>query len=212
MSKTYSIKEMYFTIQGEGRHTGRAAVFCRFTGCNLWTGLEKDRDQAICNFCDTDFRGVDGRGGGKYDAKRLAQAVADLWVDHQQGKPFVVCTGGEPLLQLDTSLVDAFHQQGLEVAIETNGTLKAPANIDWICVSPKPTEGWTLQSGNELKLVFPQMNMDPSLFADWQFDHFYLQPMDGPDLTENTRKTVEYCLKHPQWSLSLQTHKYIGIP
>ena len=212
MSKKYSIKELYLTIQGEGRHTGRAAVFCRFTGCNLWTGLEKDREQAICNFCDTDFRGTDGPNGGQYDAKALAEAVAGLWINMQRGKPYVVCTGGEPLLQLDAPLIEAFHQEGFEVAIETNGTLSAPADIDWICVSPKPTAKWTLQRGDELKLVFPQLDMDPSQFIDWQFSHFYLQPMDGPDVAKNTQKTIEYCLKHPQWMLSLQTHKYTGIP
>lgn len=212
MSKTYSIKEIYLTIQGEGRQVGRAAVFCRFTGCNLWTGLEKDRDSAICNFCDTDFRGMDGPNGGQYSAGDLAQAVGDLWPNDKDGKPYVVCTGGEPLLQLDASLVDAFHDQGFEVAIETNGTLEAPTNIDWICMSPKPTGEWKLRAGDELKLVFPQAGMDPQQFLHFDFDHFLLQPMDGPLLAENTKKTISYCLDHPRWMVSLQTHKYAGIP
>jgi len=212
MSKIYSIKEIYLTIQGEGRQAGRAAVFCRFTGCNLWTGLEKDRDSAICNFCDTDFRGMDGPNGGQYSAPDLAQAVANLWPNTRNGKPYVVCTGGEPLLQLDVSLVDAFHERGFEVAIETNGTLAAPSNVDWICMSPKPTGQWQLRTGHELKLVFPQEGMDPEQFQDFEFDHFLLQPMDGPHLEENTKKTIAYCMAHPQWMVSLQTHKYAGIP
>ena len=208
----YSVKEIFFTLQGEGFHTGRPAVFCRFSGCNLWTGREADRAQAVCKFCDTDFFGI-GPDGGKFaTADDLAQRVADEWKGASTA--FVVCTGGEPLLQLDAPLIDAFHKHGFQVAIETNGTLPAPPGIDWICVSPKASAPLTLTSGDELKLVYPQVEPEaqPERFTRLDFKHFSLQPMDGPSLAENTRRSVEYCLSHPQWRLSIQTHKYLGIP
>jgi 7-carboxy-7-deazaguanine synthase (Cx14CxxC type) len=209
----YSVKEIYYTLQGEGAHTGRAAVFCRFSGCNLWTGREKDRDAAICKFCDTDFVGTDGPGGGWFDsAEGLARAVAAAWIDSSfSASPFVVCTGGEPLLQLDSKLVAQFHYHGFKVAIETNGTMLSPSNIDWVCVSPKAGPNLVLNSGDELKLVFPQAGAEPHLFEQLEFKHFFLQPMDGPELDNNTRLAVEYCLEHLKWRLSLQTHKLIGI-
>lgn len=210
--KRYKVKEIYYTLQGEGAQAGRPAVFCRFTGCNLWSGREEDRSTAICQFCDTDFVGTDGLNGGRYMAAELARKVRSLWPDVPGGQPYVVCTGGEPLLQLDEPLVEAFHQEGIEVAIETNGTLLPPPGIDWICMSPKAGSEWALRSGHELKLVFPQPGAEPELFAGWDFDHFYLQPMDGPLRELNTRLAIEYCLQHPQWRLSVQTHKYIGIP
>ena len=200
---TYKIKEVFYTLQGEGRNTGRAAVFCRFAYCNLWTGREKDRHRAICQFCDTDFADTNGLNGGKYTAGNLAELVASMG-------QFVVCTGGEPLLQMNESLVQAFHSVALEIAVETNGTKLPPPGLDWICVSPKANAPLVLTSGNELKLVYPQA--DPAIYEDLDFRWFYLQPMDGPDLAENTRKAVEYCLAHPRWRLSLQTHKYLGIP
>ncbi|MCB0706777.1 MAG: 7-carboxy-7-deazaguanine synthase [Saprospiraceae bacterium] len=209
--KKYKVKEIYYTLQGEGAHTGRPAVFCRFTGCNLWSGREEDRDKAICQFCDTDFIGTDGVAGGRYSATELASKVLSLWPDELPGKPYVVCTGGEPLLQLDELLVDAFHQLHLEIGVETNGTILPPAGIDWICVSPKAGSELILQKGNELKLVFPQAAAMPPLYEALDFEHFYLQPMDGLSAKENTKRTVEYCLQHPQWRLSLQTHKFIGI-
>ena len=212
----YRVKELFYTLQGEGRNAGRAAVFCRFTGCNLWSGREEDRSTAQCRFCDTDFVGTDGPGGGTFaDAGLLASAAAALWQVNAaagSGRPFVVFTGGEPLLQLDEPLVAAIHRAGFEIAIETNGTRIAPPGIDWICVSPKAGAEFVLRSGNEIKLVFPQAGVDPSQFAALEFDHFYLQPMDGPDLPRNTRLAVEYCLGHPQWRLSLQSHKILGIP
>ncbi len=210
--KHYIVKEIYYTLQGEGYHTGRPAVFCRFTGCNLWSGREADRHQAICRFCDTDFVGTDGPNGGRYSLDDLAFRVASLWPDLAAGKPLLVCTGGEPLLQLDPLLIEAFHHYGLEVAVETNGTISAPANIDWICVSPKADTEIVQQTGNELKLVYPQHGFEPALFEAWAFEHFFLQPKDGPDRAENVIKTIDYCLEHPRWRLSLQSHKLIGIP
>ena len=212
---TYSIKEIFYTLQGEGAQVGRPAVFCRFTGCNLWSGREEDRSEAICQFCDTDFIGTDGPGGGKFeDAGSLVQAVKSKWPNKGDSRvhPYVVCTGGEPLLQLDTNLVDAFHEEGIEVAIETNGTCEAPAGIDWICVSPKADAEIVIQNGDELKLVFPQETALPDRFKHLDFDHFFLQPMDGPDLAANTHKAVEYCKSNPRWRLSLQIHKVLGIP
>lgn len=212
MQKTYTIKEIFFTFQGEGMQTGRPAVFCRFSGCNLWTGLEKDRASATCNFCDTDFRGTDGTEGGKYHAESLAQKVAELWPHDDRGsRRYVVCTGGEPLLQLDKELIDAFHVQGFEVAIETNGTRKAPEGLDWICMSPKPNTDLKLISGDEIKLVYPQPALTPEQFSHLDFRYFFLQPMDGPDLVKNTQMTLNYCRNHPQWRVSIQTHKYVGI-
>ncbi len=208
----YKIKEIYYTLQGEGAHTGRAAVFCRFTGCNLWSGREEDRAKAICQFCDTDFWGTDGLNGGRYSATELAEKVFSLWGQKGQGKPYVVCTGGEPLLQLDKKMVDAFHAQGLEVAIETNGTIEVPEGIDWICVSPKANTEIIVTKGNELKLVFPQLNAEPALFQDLAFENFFLQPMDNASQATNTQACVQYCLEHPQWRLSLQTHKMLNIP
>ena len=213
---TYTVKEIYYTLQGEGANTGRAAVFCRFAGCNLWSGHEKDRNSAICSFCDTDFVGTDGPGGGHFTtANELATAVANVWREssHQAAvKPLVVCTGGEPLLQLDESLVAAFHDEGFEIAIETNGTRLPPSGVDWICVSPKAGSELVLLSGNELKLVFPQEGADPEQFESLKFKHFFLQPMDGPARDAHTKLAIQYCLEHPQWRLSLQTHKLLGIP
>lgn len=206
----YTVKEIFYTLQGEGAHAGRAAVFCRFSGCNLWTGREQDRETAVCSFCDTDFVGV-GPDGGKFaTADELAAAVAERW-PATQGRPFVVCTGGEPLLQLDSAAVSALHARGFEVAVESNGTRPAPAELDWICVSPKAEAEVVLTSGDELKLVYPQETAPPEKFAALDFDHFFLQPMDGPDVERNTRLALEYCLAHPRWRLSLQTHKLLGI-
>lgn len=210
---TYSVKEIYYTLQGEGGQAGRAAVFCRFAGCNLWSGREEDRATATCRFCDTDFVGVDGEGGGKFtDAATLARAVAAWWPAGAAGKRLVLCTGGEPLLQLDEPLVSAFHAERFEVAVETNGTCAAPKGLDWICVSPKAGVPLALVAGDELKLVFPQEGAPPEAFEDLEFRHFFLQPMDGPQREANTRLAVEYCKAHPRWRLSLQTHKLIGIP
>lgn len=211
---TYSVKEIYYTLQGEGAQTGRAAVFCRFAGCNLWSGLERDRTSATCQFCDTDFAGTDGERGGKYrTAGALARAVAACWPrEDRGGKRLVVCTGGEPLLQLDEALVGAFHEERFEVAVETNGTQRAPRGVDWICVSPKAGAPLVLDSGDELKLVFPQEDAPPEAFERLHFRHFFLQPMDGPQVETNTRLAVEYCKAHPRWRLSVQTHKLIGIP
>ncbi|HSZ11938.1 MAG TPA: 7-carboxy-7-deazaguanine synthase QueE [Rhizomicrobium sp.] len=263
---SYQVKEIYFTLQGEGAQTGRAAVFLRFAGCNLWSGLERDRADAVCKFCDTDFVGVDGPGGGKFStAETLVDAVNHCWTslsptggegkgegdagnqkleirslkdsvsasnsdfrlpgsDFKQpphpnplpqggrGRPLVVCTGGEPLLQLDEALIDALHVRGFEIAIETNGTIAAPSGIDWICVSPKSNAELKQRRGNELKLVYPQSNALPEKFASLHFEHFFLQPMDGPSREANTQAAIKYCLSHPQWRLSLQTHKLIGIP
>ena len=212
---SYTVKEIFYTLQGEGAHTGRPAVFCRFAGCNLWSGLEKDRATAVCQFCDTDFVGTNGSGGGRFaSARELAVAVAATWPTRRspQGVPFVVCTGGEPLLQLDAALVDALHAEGFEIAIETNGTLLPPPGIDWICVSPKAGSTLVLTHGGELKLVFPQSGAEPELFARLDFQEFFLQPLDGPDRERNTHTCLEYCLTHPRWRLSLQTHKLLGIP
>lgn len=209
----YSVKEIYFTLQGEGAQTGRAAVFCRFAGCNLWSGQEADRATAICQFCDTDFVGTDGPGGGKFAiAEALAAAVASHWPAQAGGKPLVVCTGGEPLLQLDEALVAALHARGFAIAIETNGTRLPPPGIDWICVSPKAGAELVLRAGHELKLVYPQAGAAPERFASMDFQYFFLQPLDGPARALNTQLATRYCLAHPQWRLSLQTHKLIGIP
>jgi 7-carboxy-7-deazaguanine synthase (Cx14CxxC type) len=211
---TYRVKEIYYTLQGEGTHTGRAAVFCRFTSCNLWTGREKDRARAVCRFCDTDFVGTDGPGGGRFaTAVELAAAVSAVW-DSQAGtrqRAFVVCTGGEPLLQLDEPAVIAFHTAGFEVAVETNGTRLAPPGLDWVCVSPKAGAPLAVTRGDELKLVYPQEGASPEMFEHLAFPRLLLQPMDGPERDKNTRLAVEYCMVHPQWRLSLQTHKYLGI-
>ena len=204
---------MFYTLQGEGAQAGRPAVFLRFAGCNLWSGLERDRATAICNFCDTDFVGIDGLGGGKFaDPSSLATAIAALWPDCPEGAPYVVCTGGEPLLQLDTPLIDALHAKGFEIAVETNGTIAAPDGIDWICVSPKADAPLAQRVGHELKLVFPQEIAVPEAFTKLGFDFFYLQPMDGPSLAKNTAAAIEFCKNHPQWRLSTQTHKVLGIP
>ena len=209
---TYSVKEIFLTLQGEGGQAGRAAVFCRFAGCNLWTGREEDRARAICTFCDTDFVGVDGPGGGKFQSpEALVHAVAGAWTGARQGA-LVVCTGGEPLLQLDTALINAFHVAGFEIAVETNGTLPAPPGIDWVCVSPKADTILAQMSGQELKLVYPQDGVDPERFVGLDFERFFLQPMDGPDRDAATSRAVAYCLAHPQWRLSVQTHKYLGLP
>ena len=206
----YKIKEIYYTIQGEGFHTGRPAVFCRFSGCNLWSGREEDRHKAVCQFCDTDFWGTDGVNGGRYDAKSLADVIQSLWPD-SESHVFVVCTGGEPALQLDKILVDEFHVHGFEIAIETNGTVPLPEGIDWVCVSPKAASDIIVKEGHELKLVYPQKENHPTNFEDFQFDHFFLQPLDDADKTYNTRLCIDFCLAHPKWKLSIQTHKYLGI-
>jgi len=209
---TYAVKELFYTLQGEGAHSGRAAVFCRFAGCNLWSGREQDRAAAACNFCDTDFVGTDGQGGGKFaTADALADAVAASWPAGAGGRRYVVCTGGEPLLQLDTPLIDALHARGFEVAVETNGTQPAPPGLDWICVSPKSTAPLVLTHGDELKLVYPQPDAPPEQFAALDFRHFFLQPMDGLLKADATRRAVAYCLAHPQWRLGVQTHKVVGI-
>jgi 7-carboxy-7-deazaguanine synthase len=235
---TYSVKEIYYTLQGEGAQTGRAAVFCRFAGCNLWSGKEEDRADAVCKFCDTEFVGTDGPGGGKFkSAQRLARAVADCWPlslteisSPESSLPeisppanslpktmrpdksrLVVCTGGEPLLQVDPVLITALHDEGFEVAVETNGTQPAPAGLDWICVSPKAHAQLVMTRGNELKLVYPQADAVPQSFEHLDFDHFFLQPMDGANAVANTRLAIEYCKQHPRWRLSLQTHKLLGI-
>ena len=211
---SYAVKEIFYTLQGEGAQAGRAAVFCRFAGCNLWTGREADRTAAQCQFCDTDFVGVDGPGGGKFEsAEALATAIERTWPkDRPMGRRFVVCTGGEPLLQLDANLIDALHALGFEIAVETNGTVAAPAGVDWLCVSPKAGTELVQRSGDELKLIYPQAGMDPMDFEMLPFRHFFLQPMDGPHVAVNTKSAVEFCLEHPLWRLSLQTHKLLGIP
>jgi 7-carboxy-7-deazaguanine synthase len=210
---TYAVKELFYTLQGEGAQTGRAAVFCRFAGCNLWTGREEDRLTAVCDFCDTDFVGTDGPGGGKFaTADALADAVLAAWPAGGGGAPYVVCTGGEPLLQLDAALVEALHQRGILVAVETNGTQLPPAELDWVCVSPKAAAPLVLTAGNELKLVYPQPLAPPERFEGLRFDHFFLQPMDGPHREANTEAALRYCLVHPRWKMSLQTHKLLGIP
>ena len=209
---TYSAKEVFLTVQGEGGQAGRPAVFLRFAGCNLWSGLERDRATAVCTFCDTDFVGTDGGGGGKFiSADALADHVLSMWRGRVGDPMLVVCTGGEPLLQLDKLLIDALHARGFEIAIETNGTLTAPAGIDWVCVSPKADAPVLQSSGQELKLVFPQAKAMPDRFEHLSFERFWLQPMDGPDQTANTAAAIDYCLTHPKWRLSVQTHKYIGV-
>jgi 7-carboxy-7-deazaguanine synthase (Cx14CxxC type) len=217
----YSVKEIFLTLQGEGANAGRAAVFCRFAGCNLWSGLEKDRATAQCRFCDTDFVGTDGPGGGTFDTPdQLAKAIATHWpgngrdnaTNANKPRPLVVFTGGEPLLQLDEGLLGEVHGEGFEVAVETNGTRQAPAGVDWICVSPKAGATLAQTSGDELKLVYPQAGAEPEQFEELAFRHFFLQPMDGPERDANTQAAVRYCLEHPRWRLSLQTHKFLGIP
>ncbi len=214
---SYAVKEIFYTLQGEGAHAGRPAVFCRFSGCNLWSGRESDRATAKCRFCDTDFVGVDGPGGGKFaTADELAAAIDGQWPRDSEssgfGQRFVVCTGGEPLLQLDAALIEALHDRNFEIAVETNGTVQAPDGIDWLCVSPKAGANLVQQSGDELKLVFPQTGFEPVQFEELAFGKFFLQPMDGPDRILNTQLAVRYCLDHPKWRLSLQTHKFLGIP
>ena len=209
---TYSVKEMFYTLQGEGTHAGRPAVFCRFAGCNLWTGREEDRSSAICQFCDTDFVGTDGTHGGKFDsAQALAAAIASFWPATDTAHRFVVLTGGEPLLQVDEALVDALHAHGFTIAVETNGTVAAPPGIDWLCMSPKAGNATVITRGQELKLVYPQPGVDPAQFEALDFQHFCLQPMDGPQARANTQAAVAYCQAHPRWRLSVQTHKWIGI-
>jgi 7-carboxy-7-deazaguanine synthase len=225
---TYTVKEIFYTLQGEGAQSGRAAVFCRFSGCNLWSGREEDRSRAVCQFCDTDFVGTGPDGGRFSSAAELAEAVDRCWLGlgggvvergsigsstsaDGAGRKYVVCTGGEPLLQLDEQLIDALHERGFEVAVETNGTKPAPPSLDWICVSPKAGAPFVQTSGSELKLVYPQENASPEKFAQLEFEHFFLQPMDGPDTALNTERAIEYCLAHPKWRLSIQTHKLVGL-
>ena len=205
----YKIKEIYYTLQGEGFHTGHAAIFCRFTGCNLWSGREEDRHKAICQFCDTDFVGMDGELGGKYSAKELTKILRSLWPDNSTC--FVVFTGGEPGLQLDQKLVDELHSNNFYIAIETNGTVPLPTGIDWICMSPKAGTEILIRSGHELKLVFPQKGMEPEKFKDWKFDYHFLQPMDSEEVEEYTSLAIRYIRANPTWKLSLQTHKVLGI-
>ena len=207
---SYAVKELFLTLQGEAGQAGKAAVFCRFSGCNLWSGREEDRAQAICQFCDTDFVGMNGEGGGRFATPQaLVAAASALW--RGDGDRLVVCTGGEPMLQLDSDLIEAFHAAGFKVAVETNGTLPAPEGIDWICVSPKAGTQLVQTTGQELKLVFPQPGAEPQLFGHLEFERFWLQPMDGPDRRANTDAAIDYCLRHPKWRLSVQTHKYLGI-
>jgi 7-carboxy-7-deazaguanine synthase len=211
----YSVKEIYYTLQGEGAHTGRPAVFLRFAGCNLWSGREEHREQAICRFCDTQFVGVDGPGGGKFeDAEELAAAVAECWGEQQEGvRPYVVCTGGEPLLQLEDLLIATLHAAGFEIGVESNGTVEAPAGIDWLCISPKGAAGLKQLAGDELKLVYPQReeSAQPAKFEHLSFQHFFLQPLDASNRDENTRQAIDYCKKNPRWKLSVQTHKFLGL-
>ncbi len=209
---TYSVKEIFLTLQGEGGQAGRAAVFCRFAGCNLWSGREQDRAKAVCTFCDTDFVGTDGEGGGKFDtADGLAAAVEAAWTGGVEAR-LVVITGGEPMLQLDAALIEALHHRGFSIAVESNGTIAAPPGVDWLCVSPKADSVIVQTTGQELKLVYPQSGVDPARFEGLAFERFYLQPMDGPDQAANTAAAVAYCLSHPRWRLSVQTHKYLGLP
>jgi 7-carboxy-7-deazaguanine synthase (Cx14CxxC type) len=210
---TYSVKEIFYTLQGEGTHAGRPAVFCRFAGCNLWSGRESDRATAVCRFCDTDFVGADGVMGGKFvDASLLASTINSLWPVEYQSSKFVVLTGGEPLLQLDTALIDSLHVHGFMIAIETNGTLPVPAGVDWICVSPKMGSELVQRNGNELKVVVPQLGQDLAAYEELAFDHFYLQPMDSPDTLRNIQLAIDHCKRHPIWNLSVQTHKMLQIP
>ncbi len=209
----YQVKELYYTLQGEGRQVGRPAVFCRFSGCNLWTGHEEQRSSVVCQFCDTDFVGIDGPGGGRYTTESLVAAALATWRGgaHQRAQPYIVCTGGEPSLQLDEALTAAFHTAGFAVGIETNGTRPLCAGIDWVCVSPKAGAPLVVTTGDELKLVYPQDGASPAMFEDLPFTHHLLQPMDGPDVRRHTEQAIAYCLAHPQWHLSVQTHKMIGI-
>ncbi|HJV50365.1 MAG TPA: 7-carboxy-7-deazaguanine synthase [Noviherbaspirillum sp.] len=209
---TYSVKEVFYTLQGEGTHAGRPAVFCRFSGCNLWSGRESDRASAVCRFCDTDFVSTDGELGGKYDGESLAVAIDALWPAGYPASKFVVFTGGEPLLQLDAALIDCVHAHGFEIAIESNGTLPVPQGVDWVCISPKVGAELRVRKGNELKVVIPQQDQDLADYESLDFDHFYLQPMDGPDVERNTRLAIALCKERPKWKLSLQTHKLLQIP
>jgi 7-carboxy-7-deazaguanine synthase (Cx14CxxC type) len=210
---TYAVKEIFYTLQGEGMRAGRPAVFCRFAGCNLWSGREQDRADAVCTFCDTQFVGMDGEGGGKFEnADALARAIAAKWPGNGGGQRYVVFTGGEPLLQLDRALIDAMHEAAFEIAVETNGTIEAPAGIDWICVSPKAGAPLVQTRGNELKLVFPQEGAEPERFQSLAFENFLLQPLWGERTADNMREAARYCMAHPRWRLSVQTHKWIGIP
>ena len=207
----YSIKEIYYTVQGEGFYTGRPAVFLRFSGCNLWTGLEKDREKAICNWCDTDFFGTDGENGGKHTASKIVEIMIELWKNENSSKPYVVCTGGEPLLQMDDNLIKYIQQSGFEIGLETNGTILPPSGIDWICVSPKANTKLILKNGNEFKFVYPQCGMNPRIHESLDFEHFYIQPMDNDNHEENIRISKRFVTDHPKWKLSLQTHKIMGI-
>jgi len=210
---TYSVKEIFYTLQGEGNHAGRPAVFCRFSGCNLWTGREEDRASAVCQFCDTDFVGTDGSGGGKFkSAQDLAAAINALWPASYAASKYVVFTGGEPLLQLDVVLIEAMHAVGFEIAIETNGTLPVPEGIDWVCVSPKMGSELVVRKGNEIKVVIPQIGQDMATYANLDFEHYFVQAMDGPLRDDNLRRAIDFCKQHPQWKLSLQTHKLLQIP
>jgi 7-carboxy-7-deazaguanine synthase (Cx14CxxC type) len=208
---SYAVKEIFLTLQGEGAHAGRASVFCRFAGCNLWSGREADRSEAVCTFCDTDFVGTDGTLGGRYgSAAELADTIAAQWRATAANR-YVVLTGGEPLLQVDAALIEALHARGFEIGVETNGTIEPPEGLDWVCVSPKAGAGLVVRRGHELKLVYPQAGAVPEDFAGLDFERFSLQPMDGPDVVDNTARAIDYCLRHPQWRLSLQTHKTLGI-
>lgn len=208
----YSVKEVFYSLQGEGAQSGRPAIFCRFSGCNLWSGREQDRASSVCRFCDTDFIGTDGQNGGKFASpEALVAHLLSLWPSNSGVSPYVICTGGEPALQLDQALVDALHAQGVEIAIETNGTRPLPEGLDWICVSPKADSDVIIQQGDELKLVYPQVEIQPEQCQHWSFKHFYLQPMDSPERQAHLQACVNYCLAHPQWKLSLQTHKILGI-
>jgi 7-carboxy-7-deazaguanine synthase (Cx14CxxC type) len=212
-AKNYKVKEIYYTLQGEGFHTGRAAVFCRFSGCNLWSGREVDRAKAICKFCDTNFWGTDGEEGGSYTADELAYKIQSIWTGNGGNKnPFVVCTGGEPLLQMDKKLIDTLHKQSIEIAIETNGTFSAPEGIDWICMSPKANTSIIQNTGNEIKCVYPQEGINPKDFENMNFEHFYIQPMDNDQLAQNTKSAINFCKENPKWNLSIQTHKLLNIP
>ena len=208
----YKVKEIFLTRQGEGYHTGRKSVFVRFSGCNLWSGLEKDRNKAICNWCDTDFIGTNGLNGGNYSLNDIVKTVCELWPENINKKPFVVCTGGEPLLQLDQFFVDEIHKNGFEIAIETNGTCLPPDKIDWICVSPKKNTDLILKNGDELKFVYPQLGFEPQQFEKFSFNHFFIQPMDGNNYNKNEKLSKEFIKKNPRWKLSLQTHKILGFP
>ena len=208
----YSVKEIYYTLQGEGFYTGRPSVFLRFTGCNLWSGKEKDRKKAICDWCDTDFIGNDGINGGKYLGSEIVKIIKTLWPKKEQSKPYIVFTGGEPLIQLDNELIERVHKAGFEIGVETNGTMTPPSGIDWICVSPKARSNFILKKGNELKVVFPQYEFNPLDHENLEFEHFFIQPMDGLNQKENIRKSEDFVLKYPRWKLSIQTHKILGIP